>query len=82
MNHRRFRSDSTNLFPVLPFGWKDLRIYDIVEIRTSNVDKKSESEEEPVKLCNYVDVYKNARSPMISILWMRLRPMTKLSVSH
>lgn len=31
----------------------------VVDIRSSNVDKKSAFGETPVRLCNYVDVYKN-----------------------
>ena len=31
----------------------------LCEVRVSNVDKKSESGEIPVRLCNYTDVYKN-----------------------
>src|SRR4051794_30860396 len=31
----------------------------VSEIRVSNVDKKSEPGEIPVRLCNYTDVYKN-----------------------
>ena len=40
-------------------GWSVERLYDVADIRTSNVDKKSEEGEEAVLLCNYVDVYKN-----------------------
>jgi len=36
----------------------------VVELRTSNVDKKSEDGEKAVRLCNYVDVYKNDKITM------------------
>ena len=36
----------------------------MVELRTSNVDKKSEDGEKAVRLCNYVDVYKNDKITM------------------
>jgi type I restriction enzyme S subunit len=39
--------------------WKEVRLQDIAEILVSNVDKKSNVEETPVKLCNYTDVYYN-----------------------
>lgn len=45
------------MFPDLPAGWKEERLNDVAELRTSNVDKKSADDEEQVKLCNYVDVY-------------------------
>ena len=46
-------------FNDLPAGWREERLNDIAELRTSNVDKKSADNEKPVKLCNYVDVYYN-----------------------
>lgn len=47
------------LFTGLPPSWSEERLVDIVDLLTSNVDKKSHDGEEPVKLCNYVDVYYN-----------------------
>lgn len=47
------------VFSNLPSGWREERLNDIAELRTSNVDKKSAEGEKPVKLCNYVDVYYN-----------------------
>lgn len=43
----------------LPPHWREERIYDVADLRTSSVDKKSKDGEDPVELCNYVDVYKN-----------------------
>ncbi|MCB0712622.1 MAG: restriction endonuclease subunit S [Ignavibacteriae bacterium] len=54
-----FRDGSPTLFPNLPKGWREERIHDVADLRTSSVDKKSEDGENPVELCNYVDVYKN-----------------------
>lgn len=48
-------------FSELPEHWHEERIYDIAELHTSNVDKKSAEGETPIKLCNYVDVYYNDR---------------------
>ena len=45
----------------LPRHWKARRLGTIAEMRVSNVDKHSKEEELPVRLCNYVDVYKNDR---------------------
>lgn len=39
--------------------WKSVRLSDVAEIIVSNVDKKSDSDEKPVMLCNYTDVYHN-----------------------
>lgn len=43
----------------LPAHWKTRRLKFIARSQPSNVDKKSVEGEMPVRLCNYVDVYKN-----------------------
>lgn len=45
----------------LPSDWRLTRIDDVAEVLFSNVDKHLLDDEEPVRLCNYVDVYKNDR---------------------
>ena len=45
----------------LPGKWKLDRLGKFAAIIVSNVDKKSMDNEDPVLLCNYVDVYKNDR---------------------
>ena len=37
--------------------WRIESLERIAEIRSSNVDKKSNPGEEPIRLCNYMDVY-------------------------
>jgi len=61
MSRSRFQSETASLFPSLPTGWREERIHDVADLRTSSVDKKSEDGEAPVELCNYVDVYKNEK---------------------
>ena len=43
----------------VPAGWTSSRLCDLADIRSSNVDKKSNDDEIPVRLCNYTDVYYN-----------------------
>ena len=43
----------------VPEGWEVKRLCNVAELRVSNIDKKSFDDEQPVRLCNYVDVYKN-----------------------
>lgn len=64
MSRHRFQNDVVSFFAALPSGWREERIHDVAELRTSNVDKKSEEGEKPVRLCNYVDVYKNDKVTM------------------
>ncbi|MBI3268024.1 MAG: restriction endonuclease subunit S [Planctomycetes bacterium] len=45
----------------VPGHWEVLRTRDAVEMRVSNIDKHTKDGEQPVRLCNYVDVYKNER---------------------
>lgn len=45
----------------VPAHWEVRRIRNLVEMRVSSVDKHLKQGEQPVRLCNYVDVYKNDR---------------------
>ncbi len=53
-----FKPSGIEWLDVIPKGWEVKRLKYISNTRVSNVDKKSEDEIQ-VKLCNYVDVYKN-----------------------
>ena len=41
----------------VPEHWEVRRLEHVASYRTSNVDKKTEDDELPVRLCNYTDVY-------------------------
>lgn len=43
----------------LPTGWTGARLLEIADAWTSNADKHTVEGQLPVRLCNYVDVYKN-----------------------
>lgn len=45
----------------LPAHWEVRRLRNIAEVRFSNVDKHSNDNEYPIRLCNYSDVYHNDR---------------------
>jgi type I restriction enzyme S subunit len=45
----------------LPTGWKVSRLDAVADVLFSNVDKHTIEGEIPIRLCNYVDVYKNDR---------------------
>ena len=45
----------------VPEHWEVRRLRNAAEMRVSNVDKHNKEDEQPVRLCNYVDVYKNDR---------------------
>ncbi len=45
----------------VPQHWEVKRLRDVAGMRVSNIDKHSREDEEPVRLCNYVDVYKHDR---------------------
>ncbi len=49
------------LWDALPTHWTVNRLRHAAELLVSNVDKHSHEGEVPVRLCNYVDVYKNRR---------------------
>jgi len=52
---------SDSLLASLPEGWEVERLGNVSDILFSNVDKRTIEGEIPVRLCNYVDVYKNNR---------------------
>jgi type I restriction enzyme S subunit len=43
----------------VPAHWKVQRLRNLTDMRVSNVDKHTKDDEQRVRLCNYVDVYKN-----------------------
>ncbi len=43
----------------VPEHWEVRRLRNVADMRVSNVDKHVKEDETPVRLCNYVDVYKN-----------------------
>ena len=43
----------------VPAQWEVHRLRSVADMRVSNVDKHTREGEQPVRLCNYVDVYKN-----------------------
>ena len=45
----------------VPEHWRVRRVANIADMRVSNVDKHVREGEEPIRLCNYVDVYHNDR---------------------
>lgn len=45
----------------LPRNWAVTRVSNVADVQFSNVDKHTLDDELPVRLCNYVDVYKNER---------------------
>ena len=43
----------------VPAHWEVRRLRNVADMRVSNVDKHVKDDEIPVRLCNYVDVYRN-----------------------
>ncbi|MCU0835526.1 MAG: restriction endonuclease subunit S [Chromatiaceae bacterium] len=43
----------------VPEHWDVRRLRNLADMRVSNVDKHTKEDERPIRLCNYVDVYKN-----------------------
>ncbi len=45
----------------LPKGWRLEKLKFFIDVRNSNVDKTISDDEQPIRLCNYTDVYYNDR---------------------
>lgn len=56
-----FKQTGDRWVPQIPTNWELRRLRHVIEMRVSNVDKHSDATEEQVRLCNYVDAYKNER---------------------
>ena len=56
-----YRDSGLDWLGEVPEHWKVRRVANIAEMRVSNVDKHVREGEEPIRLCNYVDVYHNDR---------------------
>ena len=56
-----YKSSGVEWLGHIPAHWAVRRIRNVVDMRVSNVDKHTKEGELPVRLCNYVDVYKNDR---------------------
>ena len=56
-----YRSSGAPRLGDVPEHWDVRRLRTVAEMRVSNVDKHTTEGELPVRLCNYVDVYKNDR---------------------
>lgn len=54
-------SIEASLAASLPSGWKHRRLKEVADVVPSNVDKHSVEGQTAVRLCNYVDTYKNER---------------------
>ena len=54
-----YKSSGVEWLGEVPEHWGVRRLRNLVDMRVSNVDKHVKEDENPVRLCNYVDVYKN-----------------------
>lgn len=57
--HAELRPSGSPWLGNMPSHWTVKRLRNVAELRVSNVDKNSSEDEIPIRLCNYVDVYKN-----------------------
>jgi type I restriction enzyme S subunit len=53
------RESSTHASESFPPDWREVPLGSVADVRFSSVDKLTYPSEEPVRLCNYIDVYKN-----------------------
>jgi len=54
-----YADSGSQWFRRLPVSWEVSRLRGVSRLLVSNVDKLTHDHESPVRLCNYVDVYKN-----------------------
>ena len=56
-----YRDSGVGWLGKVPEHWDMRRVGTVADLRVSNVDKHVKEGEQPVRLCNYVDVYHNER---------------------
>lgn len=56
-----YKESGTAWLGEVPAHWEVRRLRTVVQLLVSNVDKHQRDDEHPVRLCNYVDVYKRDR---------------------
>jgi type I restriction enzyme S subunit len=59
MNYSAVEKRNRQWLGSLPNAWSGGRLFQVADAWTSNVDKHTVEGEQPVRLCNYTDVYKN-----------------------
>ena len=57
----RLKPSGIEWLGTIPAHWQMRRLQSAVDMKVSNVDKDVKEDEIPIRLCNYVDVYKNDR---------------------
>ena len=61
MSYPAYETSDVPWLGEVPTHWEMRRLRTVAGMRVSNVDKHTKENEVPVRLCNYVDVYKNDR---------------------
>ena len=56
-----YKDSGVEWLGAVPAHWEVRRLRNVSTVRVSNIDKHTREGEAPVRLCNYVDVYKNDR---------------------
>ena len=56
MPYPAYRNSGVPWVGDVPVHWEVQRSRNVVEMRVSNVDKHTKNGEQPVRLCNYIDV--------------------------
>lgn len=56
-----YKDSGVPLICRMPIDWMTHKLKNVASLIVSNVDKIVNENEQPVRLCNYVDVYKNDR---------------------
>jgi len=74
--------ESAILFSKVPDNWPIAPIKSLAKYSVSNVNKHSLDNEEPIRLCNYTDVYKNERITLDMPLMKATATLEEISKFH
>lgn len=61
--------NAADLLTPIPHGWRKIPLKNVCSYAVSNVDKLTNDNESPIRLCNYTDVYNNdIVSPLLNLM--------------
>lgn len=58
--YEKYKDSGVEWIGLIPEGWEVKKLKYLARIMPSNIDKKTKDNENTVRICNYMDVYKNS----------------------
>ena len=73
-----YKNSGVDWIDEIPLDWNISKLKWLAKVRLSNIDKKTNEGEQPVNLCNYVDVYYNEKITLDLDFMRATAPLEKI----